>query len=449
MALALLLFAGTILVPPPDETKTGKLVLEMTRLAHALPEIAAKYQATGMPWVKSDIQLPPPDPSQNADPLLRKIAGRLWDLDVADLSSDIEEGRPAIAEKKLSAYKKVFQLAIQASNRPRLDDGHDLDLGALAIDGLGTSRFKVIVRALAIRAELDAEEGRAADAAQDLLAARKLAALLNQEPSLISMLVRIASDSITDRAAQHCDGFLAHDPKGLEAINAAMSAQVEPISFGQALRGEAFSEIAMTRNVNVTKSGEGLQEEDKYTPKNPKHIVRSGFPSDRPSQALMAAYLKIWTAAAHAIKADDPVAIQAAFDKWTDDQAKHPAGSSEFTDTTAGLIPQMEQAFQRSAADKAVTKALGEALLFRCNHGRYPKTVADLAGTWIDPFTGQPLRIAHLNGGIRIYSLGVKKVDYHGLARTELPEGTDPTAWNIVAAYPPVKPGVSGIAHEK
>jgi len=62
--------------------------------------------------------------------------------------------------------------------------------------------------------------------------------------------------------------------------------------------------------------------------------------------------------------------------------------------------------FQRHDAHLLALKALSKALLIRALTGKFPKSLSEIPGSWIDPFTGLPLKLLATENSIRISSDG-------------------------------------------
>jgi len=91
----------------------------------------------------------------------------------------------------------------------------------------------------------------------------------------------------------------------------------------------------------------------------------------------------------------------------------------------------------RSQAAFKTTEAMVSALVVRAKTGRMPKTIAEIPGSWIDPFSKKALRMVFVGDSTRIYSVGFDRVDSGG--RTKLEAGKGSYSDDIIAAYPPLK----------
>jgi hypothetical protein len=333
-------------------------------------------------------------------------------------------------------------LAVEASRKPRFFYQHDWDV-PMDVTFLDLAKVKMLARGLAARADLEAKTGKGGKAADDLLAARRLGALLGQEPTVISLLVRIAIDAVAMRGYQHCAAFLSHDPTGLQDLAQTLAVKVAPLSFGRALRGEAYLSISCSRNFDGSAREFAILSgatSGSFSTSKGRYLRRTGFPVNEIGRANMACLLELWAKAAPVMKFDDPILIATALERLISQATAHPTGSNMLAAILFPVFDQVGQAIVVDQANVQVSRALIGALAFRAEHGTFPTSLTQVPGKWVDPFTGSQLHLKVKDGEIRIYSVGPDKKDNGGISRTE--RQAHPNAanggWDVVAAYPPL-----------
>jgi hypothetical protein len=421
---------------------------DVAKLSKQLPDLIAKYRAAGLPWEADDVRQAPADPVDDAGPLLIKASDEMKTVgakvDTGAIQRLAEEGKAQEAATLLAPEAGAIALAIQASRKTGIDflGDPDLDFGALPNFVYGTT-VKLLCKLLAYKAEIDAKEGHADKAAIDLSAGFRLAALITQEHDIISGLIHIVSNNYLLSAAQSCEAWEFDNLDELKSLQIVLSEVPAKISFADSLRGEAYLQLANCRNLLGLKPGDiaMYDSDDRYSGvrlQKRKPPMMTGVPQEPGQKATMAAFLKVWVAAAPVLATDDPDQITAALDKAVADEDDPKAksdisGSFEFKE--AG------HAFMADRASVLATQALNEALIYKSKHGNWPSSIDQLPGKWIDPFSGKHLLMTQRKGGFRVYSVGIDKVDDRGAAKSEVSteQQSKQTGYDIVAAYPPIR----------
>jgi len=85
------------------------------------------------------------------------------------------------------------------------------------------------------------------------------------------------------------------------------------------------------------------------------------------------------------------------------------------------LFSQAGVAFEKDKCNRDAVVAIIDVLLYKLDHGRFPKTLADAGVKAIDPFDGKPLKYRLTEKGFRIYGVGFDKVDDGGYFSNEKP----------------------------
>lgn len=349
----------------------------------ALEGEAFERAAEGLPIVgDSDAEIPPPGqpwPDLEAvEKLLQQYEGSLRRLHEA-----AESGKPA-------RYPADFT---QGINMP-LEHVQSLRAGT---------------RLLALEAHVRAHRGDARGAARSIRAIFMLAESLQQEPILISQLVRYALEGIAQGLLQRQLPAVEFSDEDLDGLQAHVRVVDYSEGVQRAMMGERVMGIMAVR--------------DPF----------SGDPSGEPAipgwrllcNANLSAYLKCMNRIIAATKRPWPEARREMAQIDRDSEAAV-SGGSAFNQPghlwAALQVPAIEgflDAAARGTASNRATDAVIAVERFRREKGRLPEKLEELVPKFlpqvpIDPFDGQPLRYVVRNDEYIIYSVGKDGADNGG-----------------------------------
>lgn len=112
-----------------------------------------------------------------------------------------------------------------------------------------------------------------------------------------------------------------------------------------------------------------------------------------------------------------------------------------YFDKYAHILPKIER---RPQARREVVRAAYAAHLFRLQEGIYPTSIDELTPILVDPvsdrYTGKPLLLKSIEGGIVIYSVGENLIDDGGQTYTDGSDKDDILIRLTEASSEPVKP---------
>ena len=385
-----------------------------------LPAAVERYRADGLPFLARDLLPTPVSPEKNAAPAIRAAMRAM----------------PPEGTKPTSAlYDKPLALLAAAKDRPKVDFKRDWDLGPNVLLP-EYAPMKTLAKALVLRAEGAARRGDDAAALRDLVLARRIALWAGEEPTLISLLVRIAAEGIALRGAERCLVLVAKSPARI-ARYAAWLADAPPLpDFGDALKGETFLGVATARNLDLiggVSAFGNLQggEDATLLEVDPAKLRRSGVPDDVRTRGFLARHLQFWD---EAYRTTDrfqapPEAIGRRLDVMSARIEGEKGLSYVLLRILVPVFGQAGEAVVALKARRAVDAAFAEALGVHARTGVWP---ASVSGS--DPFTGGPLRV-RAGKGFRVWSVGRDRKDDGGLLRSERPKGTKGT-FDEGAVYP-------------
>ena len=239
-----------------------------------LPEAVAAYRAEGLPFVAAEIAPPHPPPSEDATPVLRAALRLLPKKPVESALIEAARDPSPAADRPLAAYAPALARVETVMDRPRVDFRRDWDLGPdLLFPEL--QGIKALGRAAAVRAVRLARKGDDTTALKSLDLARRLALWTGEEPTLISMLVRIAIEAMAIDAVERCLAASAGNPKRIARYAAWVRAAPPLPDLADGLRGEAWMGVAAARNLDVSRVRDA---DGESIPVDPKRLRRDGTP---------------------------------------------------------------------------------------------------------------------------------------------------------------------------
>lgn len=412
--------------------------------SHEAGAAVAAYRKSGLPWEAKDLAPNPPITTQeNAAPLLKK-AGAAFDLkqfnlDKKRIAKELDSNLLDQADKSLARYSKGLDLAVLAAKKPSVDFKRDWDMGPLLLFP-EYAEIKNECLALCYRAELKSKHKGFPGALADLTAARGLARLAGQDPTFIALLVKLACEKFTLDAVQRIASAADGNQAALDLVSKAIQDSESHPTFANNLVAEAYMGLAAVRNQSVfNKNKEREDRGEPPIPINPDELVRSGLPENFMARAMAVRFLQEWTEFKPQIDRfhDDPLRLGAEMKKITDKWQAKPGASNILAIILMPVYDSIGKSVANVEAQTRCTSALIAALQIKARTGALPTSIAQIPGTWTDPFSGRPLLVRSQPGGIRIYSVGPNGADDGGFRMHERKTG-DPTSWDIVAAYPPL-----------
>jgi hypothetical protein len=281
----------------------------------------------------------------------------------------------------------------------------------------GLQESRSVAALLDAAAERSCRDGRPGAALELVLAMLGLSRSIDREPFLIAALVRIASEAMAVRRLERILALTT--PKGsLADLQAALLAESEADVFWAAVRGERAGMDMFFTNLRTGRLPPGVRTALAGTPGTPppKGLARlrdlaraQHLPGDH------AAYLEAMTRAHEVRNLPEPQQRAALRDITI---PTHDAT----TDLTRLLLPSLSNLHDASLRTRAQLRCayVGVALerLSR-ETGRWPDSLAEvprdlLPAIPLDPFDGQPLRLARTADGIVVYSIGTDEQDDGG-----------------------------------
>ena len=265
-----------------------------------------------------------------------------------------------------------------------------------------------------------------------------LAGTLNEEPILISQLVRMALFNFANRTLEQRLNAGELDDTELTNLNDAFTRQMETNLIAQALIGERAMAIPFFRmslaEIKRLSESEG---EDNNMPTGPP------LPGPQPMlfrvtgffERDLLYYLDAMETAISFASLPPPrdLAITNVSETMAEDARNH------YCIFSAMFLPSLSGPVAREADGLARIRLATTAIAverFRLAHGRLPEHLNELVPQFLstmpdDPFDGQPLRYHRLDKGYVIYSIGSDGEDNGGRERPASVKSTDKTHYDI------------------
>jgi hypothetical protein len=399
----------------------------------------------------------PPAGQNSADliPQIKRLSDAEWGKELAkeewkprlEVPPNVRYSPAVIAQvrRDLAASAQAVKLARTLKDHPRGSREIVLDPDVWNTRLEDTANTRVGADLLRWDVVIAVEEGDHPRAAGDLLALLNLSRSLGDEPFLISQLIRMAVRAIAMQSAQW---LLAQstDPPPLADFQAALAEDADEPLLLYGLRGERAVGDRMFENLdNGTATPRRSLEWNMDSPwsRFAWWNYRGYIPADR------ALFLSWMTQAVEYARL--PIHGQAAAFSTLVVPDKNPRHT--LTNLFLPAAERVANAHWRTTAEARCAVVGIACERFRQQKGRWPNELAELVPAFLpavplDPYDGLPLKLAKLDDGIVIHSVG--KYDPAASVKTwgrrpELPEGIDFgfRLWNPDQRRLPPPPGAA------
>ncbi len=265
-------------------------------------------------------------------------------------------------------------------------------------------------RMLALEAHVKAHQGDAAGAAQSIQDLTNVVRSVENQPVLVSQLVRMALQGIAGNVLAQVLPHVEFSDEHLVQIQESLRRDDFKAGVGYAVAGERVIGRAAFKNPA------GLLSHPSETP---------GMQLVRGSNEDLALYLKVQNDIYDAVQLDYPEVFPAVDKVAAEMQAEFaaPLGRLRYP-LSAMLLPAMESCVTAAARTDGTNRCLEVAVAverFRRREGHVPESLEalvphDMAAIPRDPFDGQPVRYVVQEDAYLVYICGRNRVDDGGLA---------------------------------
>ncbi|MHB8635539.1 MAG: hypothetical protein ACYC96_03590 [Fimbriimonadaceae bacterium] len=404
------------------------------------------YRRHGLPWTAKEVN--PDGPVADADNAAPTLDRALVGLSGTHVTNDVSAawklfagGNDAAARALVAKYSSALEMAKSADRFRLADFRKDWDLGPEVVFP-ELPLAKNAVKLLAMRAVLEARAGNVAASNGDLGDAWALGRLVGQEPVLLGVLVQVAMRAFVLSGVEEVVAAYRSRPGALAALKGQLATMTDGLDFRRSVRGEAYMGLAILRNEAIFRSRIASEStpDTPSTPIDPRQLQRTGSPGGLFARVMGGKLINSYVRLADIAHQDvgNPMRLDSDLAEFDKEVTSDRSFTGSFRSILAPAFAGVGQVIVSDQARLVTTSALVDALLLHARTGRYPATMAELPGESLDPFDGKPLRIKVRGDSIRIYSVGPNERDDGGVSRGEL-RSTSSDAYDVVAAYPPVK----------
>lgn len=334
---------------------------------------------------------------------------------------DMNEG--ALAKAREALQLSQFRYPVDFSYGPETEMPH-------------LSALKKLARIVALRAVLAAEEGRTEESREHIRLLLSLAATLEDEPILISHLVRLSIIRMAVKVTERSLSRVALGDAG--GLQTAFASAAKTNLLSLAFVGERAAMIAPFRLSWSEIQSFNQTDEDQARPRKPQRysgkptplLWLSGF-FERDLNFYLQTMDKSISLAA--LSAPRNLVLTNHFD-----EASRIAQKRLYI-LSGMLLPAFTKIAMRDAAALTQLDLASTALAvdrFRIAHGRLPKDLDELLPQFLaripaDPFDGSPLHYRRLTNGFVIYGVDSDGRDDGGREKPERKKSTDKTSYDI------------------
>ena len=256
-----------------------------------------------------------------------------------------------------------------------------------------------MARILAATVKLQAAEGDQAGAWDTALTSLRLANVLEDEPLLVSQLVRIASIRMAIESVRSLDHSAA-SATHLAEIDGLLASLVDPSPFvaavdGERLVGEQFFGASVSEITQLTALGTSIMRGAYQAIPPLRQMDRAAHSNAMRefAEAMGQPYSPSDLDLPRGIRRDVPIYLV-------------------ISKMTMPAIGKFKNYMTDMFAEVNVTRAGLAVLDYQQQHGTYPTDLASLGRVGLlDPFTGAPLRYGADDKGFTIYSVGSNLID--------------------------------------
>lgn len=263
---------------------------------------------------------------------------------------------------------------------------------------------------------LSAHDGKGNDATDSCLAILATARGLGDEPTIISMLVRMAITSIAVRATERTLAWTVPDGGKLAVLQAAFATEADVPRLKYGLRGDRAIMYRAMENIDAGRLSLSQVAETRSGPTLMERVGTVPLRATLPEQQAM--FLELVNQGLDA--ADRPHHERA--DVFNDIEVRVKKAKVQNPYRYLLVVLLMPAYSKVNEAETRVTAQLRCAAValacerFRLKNGRFPESLAELPKRTLtevpaDPYTGKPLLYSRTDDGVVIYSTGRDRTD--------------------------------------
>jgi hypothetical protein len=388
------------------------------QLADELPAALAEAKAAGVPLEPEDLHLDVPD-EDNAAPGYRLAIAKLKVIgSTTQMQKDLEKAAYSrqsydrmTADRAVSSLKLAVASAISATKKPRLSFERNWREGGWMMlpEYAPIKTLAKLMLAEARYADSKGDVGRALELAG---AVDQMPGHLQQEPILISYLVGLAIEMISNRTYEILLSSHVGNPAILQKILTQIDKRPPVPQFRNALGGE----VLMSRfTLHKLKSFSELTALASGAPA-PSSPAPPGLTfTETQKNAFETNVMRTWAKFYKEVASTkDPRTLGRKFDDYVNSiDSKDP--TQQYNAVVFPIFSQAADAQTRLDIGRKMILFKAKILVFKAQHGRYPRKLEEVGKPPIDPFSGKPLVYQVTPTGFLLYSFGIDGKDNGGI----------------------------------
>lgn len=394
--------------------------------SRALEETLAVSKSLGLPMTQAELVGDVPPDDENAAIEVLATIERIDFSNSAALTG--RTGTDKVAQDTRDAWlransERLDEIKTAVAKKPGWHVGRDYDLGPSLLFP-DFSKIKNVARGLFTRSVIAADRGDIEAALSDFRTIRDIARRLSSEPSLIALLVAIATDTIALRSVVYLADAFEGNASALARLEEAITETSHRLDAFAGIRGEFYLQLHISRNLRDYGGLGGIAESmtgESSKPIDPGKIKRDGVPSGLMARASMTSFADTWNQVLKRHLRDG--AVERGWGADMASRCKTMESRMRVSEILAMIImpvyEQTDNALINDDVMQDIAVAFVRAMRHRAATGSWPKNLAAIDAEFDDPFSpGRPIQMSASGGEMRVWSVGRDRVDNAGSAPT-------------------------------
>lgn len=422
---------------------TGIGPYDLPSRSRQLDGIIAESKRLGLPLTAEELTGPKPPDETNAAPqilaLLETIEGAPIEAAMARPGDDDE-----LFEKQaawITAHERQLdEIAKIVAERDVWFVERDWDFG-IYLEFSEFAKTKHVVKLFVARSVSRALDGDVDGAISDLVASRRLSALTEQDPTLIGLLVAIATEAISLASVETLVDVWRGNARALNLLEVAVSDFNEkPVA--NHLRCEFFASVTTARNLKRLGGIKAIValSSGREVPKiDTSKVQRDGLPQDMLGRASLASTAEIMNDVFLALEKAKTEEIDWAgvVERRLLAMEDRNRVSDIFAQIMLPVYSGVQSALQNDRINQQLALAFVKAIRFQAEKGRWPHDLDEIDCNYDDPFNpGNSVQAHFGDTDVRIWSIGRDRRDSGGKIGAEESGSRDtvyrwPPQWQI------------------
>jgi hypothetical protein len=307
------------------------------------------------------------------------------------------------------------------------------------------SLIRSYVKIFCARAISSAKRGDTRQVIADLETSFGLARIPGNENMMISALVQVACEAITYRTIEHC---VAVNPAIAQELNRNWSNEHDLKLFGKVLRNEARIMCTEVESFNPDSNDltvlffglmSGEQPELAEYEAMVGQVFKSASSIQQARAALSAQVLGHMSKLIERSESSKSHLEASDIAKSMHEALVTKKEPTQFINLLlTDVYSKFPTAIARANAKRSMNRALMLAVEFKQKNGRFPRDLTEINFTELDPFSMKPFGYKVVGDELRIYSIGIDRIDNGGVQSNEA-EG-EPRQFDDVVIFPKALP---------